>query len=572
MRATFPALFALILLSCMHPSSARTLDFTTLRTGTYSQSVDFSAYAPAAGSTAATNRFEGRLKLSGNLSTRALVTNFNYLTSADLANARTLPVDFNFEFVQNGDALIPLRRGPIASSHPWWEFVLEPGRVWNETGDSGWSRASIPFALVQKNANCTHNGVLMFVFRNDGTVSRAAMQVSSETCLYLQINMWGLVAAEYWPGAVTGAAALVTAHTQEVAARLPTRPISALSTDVPGVTPSNFAIGASAARTRYGVFFNGIHYVSSCPTRHGNYPFCEVLDLPSFSAAKSMVGGAALMRMEKLYPGTAALQVNRAMGCPSSAWQGTSLLNLLDMATGHYDLAAYMADESATKKVDFFKALEHSVKLSFACNSYPRQINPGVTWVYHTSDTYLLGSLLNGVVREKAGRAAHDIFRDVVVTDVYTPLKLSATARVSRRSYDTAAQPFFGWGLVLHADDIAKTGRFFGADDGRINGTQVLDDALLDAAMQRNPKDGGLQPGTLTQYRYKNGFWARNLQSELSCSQQAWTPFMSGFGGITVAMFRNGAVWYNFADDGLNASIDFTAPAREATRLGAICP
>jgi len=95
---------------------------------------------------------------------------------------------------------------------------------------------------------------------------------------------------------------------------------------------------------------------------------------------------------------------------------------------------------------------------------------------------------------------------------------------------------------------------------------------MLDAAMQRTPNARGLQPGTLTQFRYQHGFWARNLQSELSCSQQAWTPFMSGFGGITVAMFRNGAVWYNFADDGLNASIDFTVPAREAARLGAICP
>ncbi|MEJ7808302.1 MAG: hypothetical protein WKG03_20570, partial [Telluria sp.] len=389
------------------PATARTLDYTTLRTGTYFQSVDLSAYAPAAGFTAPTHRFEGKLRLSGNLSTSALVTNFAYLTSMDVSNARTLPVDFDYEFVQDGGALIPLRRGPIASSHPWWEFVLEPGRAWNEAGDNGWSRASIPFALVQKNANCTHNGVLMFVFRNDGSVSRVAMQVSSETCLYLQMNMWGLVTAQYSPGTVAGAAALVSAHQQEVAARLPTRHISALSTDYPGVTPANFAIGASAARTRYGLFFNGIHYASSCPTRFGNYPYCEVLDLPSFSTAKSMVGGTALMRMEKLYPGTAALQVNRPMGCPSSAWQNTNLRHLLDMATGHYDSPAYMADESASKTVNFFGVGTHALKLAFACDAYPRKINPGGTWVYHTSDTYLLGSLLNGTLREKSGRESH---------------------------------------------------------------------------------------------------------------------------------------------------------------------
>ena len=43
----------------------------------------------------------------------------------------------------------------------------------------------------------------------------------------------------------------------------------------------------------------------------------------------------------------------------------------------------------------------------------------------------------------------------MVDADIYAALKLSPTARSTRRTYDSYAQPFVGWGLFLHADDIA---------------------------------------------------------------------------------------------------------------------
>ena len=33
----------------------------------------------------------------------------------------------------------------------FYEFIVESGRVWNENGDQGFSRVSIPFALKEKN-------------------------------------------------------------------------------------------------------------------------------------------------------------------------------------------------------------------------------------------------------------------------------------------------------------------------------------------------------------------------------------------------------------------------------------
>ncbi len=556
------------------PAMARdALDFATLESGKIRRSVDLSAFAPPADATPPSHQFEGRLTLSGKPSMRSIVADKDFLSDEDIRASRTFPQDFNFEFVQHGDALIPVQRGMIPGKHAWWEFVLEPGKVWHEKGDRGYTRAALPFALVQKNANCTHNGVLMIVFRDDAVLAHAAVQISSETCQYLQFDLWGSLKARYTPQAVADKAAIVSRHEAEVANRLPTRPLSALA-DRNGIVVDKLAIGDASSSARHGVVWNGIHYVSACATRHGDYPYCDVLDVPSFSLAKSVVAGIALMRMQKLDPGIKDRKVSDvvlASGCRREDWRDVSLVDLLDMATGHYTDPAYMADEDSVDVVRFFRPLDNNHKLAFACEAYPRKQSPGQRWIYHTADTYLLGVALQTLLRQQPGHAQEDVFNDVVDAGIYAPLKLSPTARVTRRSYDSAAQPFFGWGLTLHADDIAKLANFLNIDHGRIDGKPVLDQAMLDAAMQRDPEQGGLQVAHLERYRYQHGFWARDLHEELGCNQPTWVPFMSGFGGINVAMFPNGATWYNIADDGKLASIDFAKPAIEVAKLGRYC-
>lgn len=557
------------------------LDRSTLLGGAYRNPVDFSAYAPGAGAAAGagagagapSHRFEGTLRLSGKTSTRTVLALDGFIDARDVESARSLPQDLEIGFVQQGDSLIPAQRGPIPSRHPWWEFVFEAGKVWDEPADAGWSRAAVPFALVQRNANCTHNGVLMFLF-NDRSISRAAVQIGSETCHYLQFDLWGLLDARYQPQTLPGRDALIAAHTSEVAARLAVRPMSRLAEDHPGVDPAVFAIGAPAARSTFGVLVGGIHYRGGCDTRHGAYPFCDVLDIPSYSVAKSAVGGLSLMRMERLYPGIAVQPVSahaRATGCRSEKWQGVQFLHLLDMATGQYDSPAYMADEDSARIQLFLKPDDHPHRLAFACEAYPGRDQPGTRFVYHTSDTYLLGTVLQNALRRIPGREKQDIFEDVLWADVLGPIGMSQTAHATRRSYDAFRQPFFGWGLTLLPDDIARLARFLGEQQGRIDGKELLAPGLFRAAMQRDPDAPGLPVPGLERYRYQHGFWARNVQRELGCANPTWVPFMSGFGGITVVMFPNDAVWYSVADDGLLASIDFAAPAREVAKFGSYC-
>ena len=100
-----------------------------------------------------------------------------------------------------------------------------------------------------------------------------------------------------------------------------------------------------------------------------------MLDVPSFSVAKTAVAGVALMHMELRAPGTAASTVADlvpATGCRNEAWRDVRLVDRLHMATGHDDSPAYMADEDAPKVAMFFGATTHPHKLAFACEAYPR--------------------------------------------------------------------------------------------------------------------------------------------------------------------------------------------------------
>jgi hypothetical protein len=553
------------------PSTRTQLTWTTLMDGRRGAEVDLSAYAPAADASASNEKFEGTLHISGKVKTRTIHLEPGFLSSAQVAAARTFPGDFDYDFVQDGNVLLPVRRGYIVTNHPYWDFVLAPGRVWREPGDHGYSRAALPFALVQKHMNCTHYGVLTFLFKRDGAISHAAMQIGSETCKYLKFDMWGLLDARYTPHPVAGKDAVIAAYRQNRARRLPERPVAQLAKDYPDVDPARLAIGEASARTLYGLVVDGVNYVSSCPTRHGDYPYCDVLPFPSYSTAKSAEAAMALMAMEHEYPGTEKLMVQDfapAPGCMLPGWDGVTLRNLIDMTTGHYDSAAYMSDEDAPKVLGFFSATTEKGKAAFGCGAYPRRAAPGATWVYHTSDTFLLGDALDRYLRSRPHRQDADIFRDVVDAKIYEPLHLSATAQASRRTPDGASQPLFGYGLQFNRDDIARLAVFIGQANGKIEGAQILDRGLLDLALQRVDGHHGAVVAAYPDFRYQLGFWARDIAPLVACAKATWVPFMSGFGGISVVMYPNGVVYYNVSDSGSAAAYDWSPSAPIARKVG----
>lgn len=533
--------------------------------------VDFDAYAPPAGAAAASQVFQGMLTLT-QVADSGGFSEAGTHAAAAFHDPQLLP-PFVFQFIQRGAHLVPVRRGLVETGHPNWQYIIEPGRVWQEDGDDGYSRAAIPFALQQKGANCTHNGVLSFLFKSDGSISRAAFQIAGETCAYFKFDLWGMADAHYTPQTIAGATAVAAAYQAEVAARTPTRPISALATDYPaaGVVAANLGADQSAAdMTVYGVALDGVNYVGGCQTRRGRYPYCEVLDLPSYSLAKSIAGAIGLMRLEKKYPGSRSAPISDAAGpCAAGKWEGVTLLDALDMATGHYASAAYEVDEdSAITERHFFIPSTYRGKVRHAC-AYDRRTAPGALWVYHTSDTFLLGAGLNRIRRQHTGGAGD--YYDMLAAELWRPLRLSPTAWTTARTLDQEAVPLTGYGLTLHHDDLVKLGEFLNKDNASIAGVPMLDAALYNEAMQRTSRHG-LDTGKVG-LRYLHGLWAWNAGHSQAgaqplCPAERWIPYMSGYGGIGLMLLPNNMIYYFVSD---RFEYGFQRTLSELNKIRSLC-
>ncbi|MEW6994059.1 choice-of-anchor D domain-containing protein [Colwelliaceae bacterium MEBiC 14330] len=538
--------------------------------------VNFSAFAIPDGAANPTNTFEGTLAFNG--VQRGWTEVYDPYLYDTLSGIKQLP-NFNYQFIQHGTHLIPQTRGLIesASALGQWDLILEPGRVWDENSDNGFSRASLPFALVEYNQNCTHNGVLTFLFNDEGDISNVQYQIASETCAYYQFNLYGRLSAQYIQESLSAAADIKSAYESEVSNRMPIKAISALASDYPnsGVNINNIASEQAVEDlSLFGVVFNNVHYVGGCETRYGTYPFCDVMTIPSYSTAKSTVGALSLMRLEQKYPGAknATIRNNVAECTNNTKWANVTLEDALDMATGNYDSANYEADET-NYAVNWLYSNTHNDKVDIACNFYDHKEAAGQTWVYHSSDTYLVGRGVNNYLQTQEGNTK-EYFTDMLVTEIYTPLKLSPSMSESIRTRDTESAAVAALGLFYHRDDVVKLANMLNNDDGMINGEQILDPAMLSAALQRTANDRGLPTDptqAISSSNYNNGFWSYDLSASTvmqNCNNETWIPYMSGYGGIGIQMLPNGMTYYFFSD-GFDYS--FTTTLNELNKVSSLC-
>lgn len=508
-----------------------------------------SAFAPTVELPLPAQRFSGLLTLDtagGSGQVNVLVDRYGIADDEGLLLTSLPP--FAFRYVSDGDAIIPVEREPQLSSHPYWEIILEPGKIWSEKSDDGWSRASLPFALKEKNQNCIHNGLMTFLYQADGSISRVAWQIASETCLYFKADMWGVTGARYEPQAVPGHEKIAAGYRDEYHRRLPVKPVHALKNEYPGIDPAAFLPPGIEDTSVYGLVINGVHYRGDCPTRYGSHPFCDTLDLPSYSLAKSVVAGLGYMLLTRKWPEFAAMKVEDLVpecALDDQRWQGVTMNHLVNMRTGLYQSAEFDSDENNAAMDDFFLALSHRQKVRFSCETWPKKAAAGKKAVYHTTDTYLLGVAMSNFLKAKRGRYS-DIYT-FVYDHAFRDLGLSPLGRWTQRTYDERAQAFTGYGLVFHADDIVKIAASLNSDSSL---TRLLKGADLDAAMFRGRGHDIDFKTPEVEYAYNNGFWGVKAPEALNCRDETWMSFMSGYGGIIVAMLPGGGVYYYFSDSG----------------------
>jgi len=512
----------------------------------YNAPIDFSEYQMPAGAAAPAAQQAGTLRITTVTSDGFDAITDPYGASKNLLlDVRGLP-DFAFDFVIDQTAMIPVVRGAVANAHHQWEWLVEPGRVWQS--DNSMIRYSIPFALMERAANCVHNGVLMGNLDATGTPQNAILQIASETCLYFKFNKWSVLKTEWQVKNVATEQAVIDGYRAETAIRLPMQPVSALKLKhaalSEGVLAQNTLIDPNDM-TLFGAVVDGVHFVSGCETRSGTYPYCDVLPLPSYSLAKSMVAGLALMRLEKLYPGAMQQKVSDFVPlCKDARWQDVTLENLLDMASGNYISPVAHTDENE-HILPFFNTNDTREKLDFSCSKFARKDKPGVRWVYRTTDTYILSAAIDAFWKQKNGENA-DYYDDILVP-VWRLLGLSPLLDDTRRSEGAVRLPYAGYGLIFHRDDIARLSAELASPSPEF--LALFDETELSAALQQRADNWGLEAQT-KRLRYNNGYWAWNMKDFAGCETDSWVPFMSGFGGISVVMMPGGTVYYYFSDSG----------------------
>ncbi len=521
----------------------------------------------AAGKEPAHDQFEGVLRFQpfkSRARMKVLTDKFDVTKTKNL-RLKYLP-EFKLTLVQDGQALISVIRSTQRTRHPYWEFIAGTGSTWYEAPDGDWNRAALPFALKEANQNCLHNGLLTFLYKRDGSISNIAYQVGSETCAYLHINLWGTGQAQYQPGKFAQADKVIETYRRELANRLPVQPIENLANRFPGFDPGKLKPLAADDITVYGLVTDKVHYRSACPTRFGPYPYCDEVALPSYSLAKSIFGGLAYMMMVKLWPEFENIPITRlipACRLRDGRWDNVTPKNLVNMASGNYRSSKFSQDESSAAMTPFFTALSHQQKLRLSCKLWPAKQAPGERLVYHTTDHYLLGTAMTEFVRSKAGPQA-DIFRDLIVARLFNPLGLSQLSRVSQRTYDAAAQPFTAYGLFFLSDDIARLGRFLNSGQ---NHSRLFRPEDFERAMFRQTDDL-LRWGYSSDEGYAMGFWGFDVAPFLPCKKTTWIPFMSGYGGLIVALLPNGTVYYYFTDGGHRS---WQAAAVEINKIDNYC-
>ena len=450
-------------------------------------------------------------------------------------NHKNIP-KFEIEISSLDGKIYPKNTKIIETNHLFWNIQFGVGSSKLEISSSN-TLITLPFSLIHKSANCIHNGIGVFSISNENQISNIIFEIASETCAYYKFDYVGLYSANFQ---FTNALPNLSNNSdkniisiENLYKRYNLTNKSFLNSDY--IDPSNV--------TMFGLIDSNNHYVSSCMTRLGNYPFCDQILLPSYSLAKSIAGTFSLSLLESQYGSISNLYVSDLVPeCYGRKWKNVTLNNLSDMSTGQYFNSIHDFDESSVASSEvIFMFEEHKDKIKKACSAFPKKTKPGTRFVYHTSDTYILGLALNNYLQSNSNRK--DYFNDVLIPFLESN-NLSQTSQSVLATNDNIKQSYTGWGMFFLRSDLDRLATII----HNIKNNSSTQLTYLYDALNPNDNNSLLAIPSVNIY-YNNGFWSRKFDKNIfNCSEDVWIPFMSGFGGITFAFFPNGMSYYYFSD------------------------
>src|SRR5580698_8189635 len=240
-------IFCALILAGAHCASAASQGIGTaeLLSPTWSGGVTAnSAFTPGSDAVAEHAPFLGTLRLTETqMTTKPAVFSPPSVLGRDPHLFPGVAISF---FTDKGD-LVPFTQDVIryASNNQgrsYWDVIVQPGRVWSQPGDGGWSRAGFPFALVNSIEGETHNGLATFLYK-DGRVSNLRFQIVQQTAPFYITHDFiaaGLVPATFAAAATGRLESLTRDYEADRTDAVPVAAWSELAAQVGGAKLVNF--------------------------------------------------------------------------------------------------------------------------------------------------------------------------------------------------------------------------------------------------------------------------------------------------------------------------------------------
>jgi hypothetical protein len=444
---------------------------------------------------------------------------------------RTFP-GFSIPVISYGEYLLPLDRGIIVSGNQqnsYWNIIVSPGRVWQEPGDNGYSRASFPF-------------VLTFVYNSSG-ISPVAIQISQETAPvdgYDIANFTGIIPAVFSPRQLENAEQKILDFEEELAARPPVRPWSELP--LAGLTRDFFNSGLPPEEVSMAaLFLDGVLYLQPAHTRSGPYPYPLEMRHGVFSVTKSIGMGLSMFFAAEKY-GEDIFDEKIVDFVPALAdhpgWQNVTFEDALCMVTGT------QGGETGDNIVGFIVARTSEDKIAAIAALPDAAAEPATEFNYASTNTFTVSYALNQYVKAKEGPDAD--FWLMVKENVLKPMGIPHLPLARTLESDgELGTPIMGWGSYPTVVEAAKIGRLL-HDEGEYRGKQLLNKNKVNEALLRTSRIGYR---TGTSYGnpevYLHSMWIPQVRLT-TCLVTA--PSMSGHGGNRVVVLPSGVIAIRFSD------------------------
>jgi CubicO group peptidase (beta-lactamase class C family) len=490
-------------------------------------------------------------------------------------------------FFTRSGALVPVSRdviryGSTETGSSYWDMIVQPGQVWTEPGDEGWSRASFPFALVHSIEGETHNGIATFLY-NENEVSGVRFQIVQQTAPYYitdYFTAWGQAPATYRPGGIANLAGLQHYYDGEVAQRFPMADWEKLESEVGAEALADFESAMKQEEVIVsGLIHNGTFYHKPCKSAAGPLPYCEQTRFGIWSITKAAANTVAILRLAQKY-GPEVFDAKIVDYVKSSAdhqgWENVKFGDALNMATG----VGFGTDKREPNDINdgylegnyaaWYEAKSEAEKVAETFKSPDLPWGPGEVARYRDQDMFLLGVALDEYLKSKEGPEAK--LWDMLVKEVYNPIGIHYAPTNKTIEAEEGEQPIMAYGYYPTLDDLAKIAQLY-QTRGLHNGEQILHAGKL-AELMYGPNDRGLPTGEQSrdgEGRYHMAFWHSPYQSADGC--KVLLPMMRGWGGNFVVLMPDGHTGIRLAKNwnGEPEVRDITGIATVTDRLAPFC-